>query len=402
MVGKKLFHKIFNICNLYILLWLLYNFHWNNVGTLFPVLDRLSGVFLGVNLVISGYCTIIVLAKYPKRDFFTILNVLILLFVIYGLFSIVQGPYVYKANTGTYIKSGTYMIAALRSFLPIYTFFLFCKLGYITENIIKAWFWIFLAQTLLIYMSYRIVLGLEEEDEMITNNRGYLFVYLFPFIYFFRKKPLIQYVLAAVFLYFTIYSLKRGAILITCLASAYLFWHQMTNVSNSKKIGAILVFLFLVYLGSGVVERMYENSIVFQHRFENTLEGGTSGRTVIAKNLLDIYTRSDMFHVLFGFGADGTLQFGNYAHNDWLEILFDQGILGLVVFGFFWWILFRIWRNQVQKKTELSILLGFVFVCNFPMTLFSMWYSIANIFITLPLAFSLSGIYKNGKVIRKS
>lgn len=56
----------------------------------------------------------------------------------------------------------------------------------------------------------------------------------------------------------------------------------------------------------------------------------------------------------------------------------------------------------MQKKTELSILLGFVFVCNFPMTLFSMWYSIANIFITLPLAFSLSGIYKNGKVIRRS
>lgn len=364
---------------------------------LYPVIDRFSNLFLGVNLIISGYCTIIVLTRYARNPFFSKLTILVLLFVVYGLFSILQGSTITKVNTGTSINSGTYMIAALRSFLPIYTYFLFTKLGYVTEKMIKIWFWIFLAQTILLYMSYRIVLGLEDYDEMITNNRGYLFVYLFPFVYFFRKKPLLQYVLAALFLYFALFSLKRGSILITSLAFVFMFWSQTTNASNSKKGFAVIFLVVFVYFGIGVVERMYENSIVFQHRFESTMAGNVSQRDAIAEHLLDIYLCSDMLHLLFGYGADGTLQFGNYAHNDWLEMLFDQGILGFCVFSAFWITFFRIWRNEVRKKTDIAFLLGLIFICNFPKTLFSMWYSVANTFITMPLGYCLAQIYRTKK-----
>lgn len=285
------------------------------------------------------------------------------------------------------------MIAALRSFLPIYTYFLFAKLGYVTEKMIKIWFWVFLAQTILIYMSFRVVLGLEDDEEMITNNRGYLFVYLFPFVYFFRKRPLLQYALAALFLYFAIFSLKRGSILITSLAFVFLLWKQISNASISRKTLAVVALIVLVYFGTGVVENMYENNIVFQHRVESTIAGNLSQRDVIAEKLMNIYLSSNIFHILFGFGADGTLLYGNYAHNDWLEILFDQGLLGFVAFSTFWITIYRLWRNEVRKKADIALLLGFLFICNFPKTLFSMWYSIANTFITLPLGYCLSQIY---------
>lgn len=390
------------ICNIYILVWLLYNFHWNNVGMFFPMIDRFSNLFLAVNLVLSGYFTFVVLSKYPNNPLFSKMNFLIVLFVLYGLFSVVQGSHITKVNTGTSIKSGTYLIAALRSFLPIYTYFLFTKLGYVTEKMIKIWFWFFLAETILIYMSYRLVLGLDEEDEMMTNNRGYLFVYLFPFVYFFRKKPLLQYFIATLFLFFALSSLKRGAILITLLAFIFMFWKQISNTSNSRKVLAVVFLIVLVHYGIGVVERMYENSIVFQHRVETTMAGGVSQRDVIAKNLMDIYLNSNFFHVIFGFGADGTLRYGNYAHNDWLEMLFDQGILGLVAFTAFWVTFFHIWRSEERKKTDLAFLLGLLFICNFTKTLFSMWYSMANTFITLPLGYCLAQIFNSKKELLQS
>ena len=394
---KVSINKFFNICNFYIILWLLYNFHWNAVGIFFPVINTFSNLFLAFNLVISLYYTYVVLDKYPLNPFFQVSSILILLFVIYGLFSIVQGAVVVKANTGGTIKSGTYMIGALRTFLPIYVFFLFSKRGYITERTMRIWFWVFLAQTLLIYMLFRITIGADEMDEFRTNNRGYLFVHIFPFVFLFRKHPYIQYALIFIFLLGALLSIKRGAILVTCLATFFFLWNQLKNVSVRKKGFAIIAILVIVVYGTQFVERMYENSIVVQHRFDKTMDGNVSGRDVIANNLWEIYSRSDIFHIFFGFGADGTLEYGNYAHNDWLEMLFDQGLLGLTVYFAFWFIFFSLWREEKRKKTDIAFFLGLIFVCSFPKTLFSMWYSMTNMFVTMPLGYCIAQIYGGHK-----
>lgn len=387
---KNGLNKCINICNIYIFLWLLYNFHWNAVGIFFPLINSLSNLFLAFNLVISLYCTYVVLDKYPQNSFFRVVLLIILLFIVYGLFSIVQGSVVYKANTGGTIKSGTYMIGALRTFLPIYAFYLFSKMGYITESTMRVWFWVFLAQTLLIYMLFRITIGADEMDEVRTNNKGYLFVYLFPFLFLFQKHPYIQYILLFVFMLGALFSLKRGAILVTCLATAYFLWNQLKHVSARKKGLALFALFVIVVYGSQLVERMYENNAIVQNRFDKTMDGNMSGRDVIASNLLEIYSRSDIFHIFFGFGADGTLEYGNYAHNDWIEMLFDQGLLGFIVYFAFWFTFYNIWRKEKHKKTDIAFFIGLLFVCSFPKTLFSMWYSMTNMFITMPLGYCLA------------
>ena len=383
--------KIFNICNLYILIWLLYNFHWNDVGNLFPVLDALSNVFLGINLLISIYCTSRVLTHYPINSFFKGMNVLIGMFIVYGLLSLGFGSDIPG------LDKGSYLIGALRTFLPIYTCFLFTKMGYLTEESIKIWIPFFLIESIFIYMSFRIVLDLGDTNELLTNNRGYLFVTLFPFVYFYRNKPWLQYIFVFVLIFFSIQSVKRGAILITTLATIYFFWHKLISVSVSRKILVLSTMTVFIYVGSNYVQDLYKDSSVFQKRVESTLEGNTSRRDEIAKGLLEKYANADAINVFWGFGADGTARTGVLAHNDWLEMLFNQGPLGLIVFFVFWLKWFLLWRRQVAKKTDIAFLLGLLFICNFPKTFFSMWYSAANIFVTLPLGYCLSNIFVQKK-----
>ena len=68
------------------------------------------------------------------------------------------------------------------------------------------------------------------------------------------------------------------------------------------------------------------------------MEGDISGRDNIAKLIIDYHgTQANVFQIVFGSGSDGTLRLiGAYAHNDWLEILFNQGIVGIIMYVIYW------------------------------------------------------------------
>lgn len=394
--------KQLNICNLYIFIWVLYMFHWQDVGAAFPLLESLSNVFLGFNLLISIYYSLVFWLKYKQNAIFKSINILILSFVIYGLFSIVERDYV--GIGGRHINSGTYLIGALRTFLPIYTCFVFTTLGYITDKTIRLWSWAFFVQCIYIYfVSRSVYLGIDTGDfeELRTNNTAYLFVSVFPLIYFHKNKPLIQYILIAIILFFTITGLKRGAILIVTLATLYFFMHTLKTSTFKIKLLTVAVLLVVVFGGIDVVTNLYENSDTFRYRVESTLEGNVSHRDQIARNLLEIYSNSDIRHLLFGFGADGTLGYGNYAHNDWLEILFDQGIWGLTIFICFWFVFLKHWRNQIVEKNDFAFFLGLWIICNLTRTFFSMWYSMANIMVTLPLGYYIATLDSRKRTLLK-
>ena len=382
--------SIFNVCNIYIFIWLLYIFHWNDVGMFVPLLDAMSSIFLSVNLLVSLYCCYLVLNRYPINPFFTTINLLIVLFVLYGTFSVLENSVIVNAANGVVVNTGSFMIGALRTFVPIYAFFIFTELGYISEKTIRIWFWIFLVQSIIINLMMKFSF---EADDLRTNNTGYLFVSLFPLIYFFRRHTLLQFLIISVFLFFVISSVKRGAILCLSIGVFYFLWNKLTTVSVSHKIVILFVCLLFFIVGSVFVENLYESSEVFKHRYEQTLEGKTSGRDEIVINLINIYLDSNPIHHIFGMGADATLQYGNWAHNDWVEILFNQGLLGIACYAIFWVNWFRVWRIQKKKKKEISLLIGLIFVCGFPRSTFAMWYAMANLYITLPLGYALSHIY---------
>jgi len=64
-------------------------------------------------------------------------------------------------------------------------------------------------------------------------------------------------------------------------------------------------------------------------------EGGSSGRDIIYANIFNgWYSSQSILNLLFGFGFAASLNLSNgkFAHNDWLELLSNFGLIGICVY----------------------------------------------------------------------
>ena len=124
-------------------------------------------------------------------------------------------------------------------------------------------------------------------------------------------------------------------------------------------------------------------------RVAGTLEGNSSGRDSIFKQCWDIFLNSNVLGMLFGHGASATVGIiGIAAHNDWLEILVNQGLLGVTVYLFFWIAFYKTFRLDNSRETKPVI--GSVMLIYFAATLFSMSYSAMTLPSTLALGYCLA------------
>ena len=71
-----------------------------------------------------------------------------------------------------------------------------------------------------------------------------------------------------------------------------------------------------------------------------------------------------MFNKLFGFGTAATERtyLGMKAHSDWIEVLFDYGILGIVLYVFYFINLIKLYVKN-RKSDYSSIYLCILWIC---------------------------------------
>lgn len=392
--------KVFNICNLYIFIWCLYFFHWYATGQVL-ILESLANVFLGVNMLISVYATMVVLTRYSVNRLMRAMLAVVVVFIIYGLISLIRGETIVFSGGGT-INNGTYLIAPLRTFLPVFTFFLFAKMGLLTEKVIRIWTIPFVILSIYCFYAAQFVRYGEEMEDLFTNGTGYLFAALFPFVYFFREKSLWQYVLIAIILFFAMLALKRGAILVTVVCFFYFIHSKLKYAKKNNKILSLLLLVAVIFFVWYLSRDTLLNSDRFQDRVEQTLEGNDSNRSNLHRIQLNAYSNGDLVQILFGFGADGTLKISpNYAHNDWIEILVDQGLFGFTIYFCFWLVFYTTWRKCKKDSLPYNIL-GMIFLAAMIRTVFSMWYSNSNMFVSMPLGYCLALLTNKRKTIIES
>lgn len=378
MLGKYL-----NVGTIYIVIWLLYNFHWNKCEL--PFVSALSNVFLFINFAISAYYAKDQILKKNNTVFFRSMNLLLLMFVLYGVYIVVSKEVFYVKVLMVQINNGSYLVAALRSFLPVYVCYVFAKKKMITEDSLKIFFWIFLSQALYV-LAYTNEM---HEEREFTNNNGYLFAALFPYVFLYKGNVLLQYILSVVLLAIIFSCAKRGAILLSSVVFLLLVISSIKEATSSQRF-FMLFFLFLVFYVSYVLlSDIYQNSDFIQSRVEETAEGNSSGRDKIVLGAMEIWSASGMLNLLFGYGANGTLLIGgNFAHNDWVEIVVNQGVLGFVVYLYYWLAFVKTAKESLVYR---NILIS-ICILGLGKSIFSMWYSTMGIYITALLGFA---IYKN-------
>lgn len=233
-----------------------------------------------------------------------------------------------------------------------------------------------------------------DNDTDITNNASVAFLMLLPMT-FLMKNKIQQWITLFVCLFFIISSAKRGNIL-AAVIPVVLFVYSMLKESRHFVIRIVLV-LALIVGGSFVTYRWIVKNDYLMYRIEKTQEGNSSSRDVIYAAAWHAWYDSDDFsNLLLGQGFDRVLQlettYHNRAHNDWLEVLVNYGLLGVILYL----IVFITLTLQVFRIKSFEIKMAFIsgLLIWFFKTLYSMGFTEETLSLAMISMGTVLGRYK--------
>lgn len=365
----EVFSSKYRIATIYSLIWSLYYLQ----GLLYPE-GIIAQLFLLVFLLISLYYAYSLNREFKLSPFMKSVNWLVILFGVYGLIRIIF------PNTDGWLRtndSTTYFKEYVVSILPIYTFYYLSRKGKVTEDWFYHFVWVFLLVSILQF--YReSIFRLSEvliDQGGVTNNSGYLFMSIIPCAIFLRRMPLYQFLFIIISVIFVIASMKRGAILISAISIAFLLPGIVKTMHGRQKIWVMLLIIITLVAGYYYVVNIVMQDQYFQFRLERTLEGDASNREDMYPMYFNFFfNQSSILSIFFGNGADGTLHYmGDFAHNDWLELLINQGLLGILLYITYWYRGYKVFKFVKQNNCiELALLIGLILMSYFAKSFISM------------------------------
>lgn len=244
------------------------------------------------------------------------------------------------------------MLCAL---LPIPLFKYLTKKNVLTEKTINILIVLLLICSVFFYFEFQnLKYAQVGKSENVTINASGLFLSIIPLL-FTTKNNIIKFSSLLVCSYFLIIGAKRGNILASIIPIILLFHLQLKDGKKSLKKTVLFIiitvgFVFIIY--NWIISNEY-----LLYRFERTQEGDSSQRDIIYNNIWNLFTTTDsMIQSLFGYGYNATSRLvGSMAHSDWLEILIDFGIFGVVLYAWlFLSIVFQI-RNHSTLQEKLFL-----------------------------------------------
>lgn len=389
-----------NKCDVYLLLWFLYYLQ----GIIYPKGSIIGLILVAINIAVSLGLSFKVTRMPNLPIYFHGLNILVMMLTIYGIIPILNGATATFSAGGEFhsFASYNYLKNAYLSLMPIYAFYYFSVTGYLTENKLKVWIFLFFISVTLSYFQdqedallHALEIGSSREE--FTNNTGYKFLALIPAMVLFRKKPLIMYSGLAYIIVFLIMGMKRGAILIGALSSLYFVFSSFKLVEKSKRKKLVLFIIVLAIVGFQATQYMLDNSDFFLTRIESTLSGNSSHRDELFGFFWSHYwSGTNLFEFLFGNGAWGALKlFYNNPHNDWLLVMTEQGLIGIVIYLIYWRCFIK--QCSVSTNIEARIAISMIAIIYFSRTLFSMSYADMTYVVTSVLGFYLANYQKQNE-----
>lgn len=344
-------------------------------GTLYPSGGFISRGFLLLILLLSFFYYIKVITSYKLNFVLASLNVLVLLFVVYGLIRAVSHPDGFWVNTNS---NTDFFKNHMSSILPIFSYYYFARKGLLTERWFKRFTVVFFIVVTLSFFREEAARLQDAYREEVVVNASYKWVALIPILVFHKRRPLVQYSLLLIILYFVLTGMKRGAILIAALSTLVFIWESIKSTRRTRRLLVFILIGLAVIWGMYYIEELISSSSFFAQRMEDTMEGDASGREVLYPVYFDFFiSQRNILHIILGNGADATVrELGLLAHMDWLEIAIDMGIIGLIAYLWYWISVFVYWNKSRFVYRDAAICIGIFIIIYFTKSLISM--SISN------------------------
>lgn len=195
---------------------------------------------------------------------------------------------------------------------------------------------------------------------------------LFQFFCYIKEKNLIY------FLFFVInsvlvYLFKVRTYLLALAVGLITYFILYNKISIRKKIIVFFVvsFAFIIILSNGIDLSFLMNRVNTVHENDSFLQSLSSGRTVFWMiSLISFFSKSNIIQLFFGYGTGGSLMIISQelnqnigSHNDWITILIECGIFGLLAYSFFYFKSFIIY-SKFSEKINIIVLFVVHIICS--------------------------------------
>lgn len=278
---------------------------------------------------------IIVLRRFVVSNSNNLLRAFLFLAVIFACsFVFYIGSSVLQYKYQTYIFSFFYPVTA------IYFIYLVKVYPVVSDWIVKINLKFFLA-FFGVYLMYVFITNVSMGYYGSLNTSYYL-LFIYPICLLDSRKK-IRIVTTVMIVIAMFISMKRGGIL--SLVVGFLSYYFVNVIRNVKYFGRnlfIFVIVVVVLLETFVYVDQQTGGTISK-RFEETERKAESGeeevRELIWASIVEDYSRSDVFEQILGHGPNAVqdnevtrFTGKNFsAHNDYLEFLYDYGLIGLFV-----------------------------------------------------------------------
>lgn len=215
---------------------------------------------------------------------------------------------------------------------------------------------------------------------------------LFPFALQFIKRKNLK-IIVVVLEFFAVFMVNKRTALISFVIAliVYLLINSYTK-EKSKFLGTLktiiiaTVAVILFYHISKYFDDKYNLHIYY--RLFRLAEDGGSGRDKIYQNVWEGFKNSSFTQQLFGHGMKTAAQIGGagQAHNDFLEILYDYGVMALLSVVVFYGSLIVEMTRLIKRKSPYAAAFASSIVIGLFLAMFS-YFLIFYTYVTCIMAF---------------
>lgn len=314
------------------------------------------------------------------------------LFILFSFMLLYYVLYPKSAKGGAWLEDGGSALNQVKLF--IFSISGFAASAYFTMKrrldikILRIFFVVLWITSILVFFYNQSFIIEKYGSSIVVNNSGYTILSLLALSFILGKNLRIIYLISAVLI--SCLSAKRGAALQGILFSVLVFFLSMRGESYKQKLSWIM----LACIASVIVLLYFSDSfdpILNRLQRDST---NSSTRQDIIKSIFISFFNGNPFFMIFGYGSLSSVIFsGNYAHNDFVEVMCDYGFFGLSLLLSFYYFLFRYYCSVKGKDNLCSnILLISLLSCIYKSCLSMNLYAVEGCIPLLSAGFAMAYI----------
>lgn len=218
-----------------------------------------------------------------------------------------------------------------------------------------------------------------------------------PLVLLFMEKGFRKYLCMVLAVIISVASTKRAGT-IALVMGIFVLYLVDAHIQGSLRLKWKKYLRIFVLLCAGIALVVYldnKSGLQILDRFARLSTDRGSGRDVIWEITLDAFRTSNLIEQLFGHGFQSVYYvlkpggFFRFAHNSYIEYLYDYGVIGLCLLLIFIISLFMAWGRMMKRKSRLAPVMSMLLVVTVSLSVFSYFFEESNIIMPIAVAFGI-------------